>query len=109
MERRAILPLKTQELLLGFTKFKTAFDGSLKFLEGNILLLTLGSLMTSQVRPKTKCLMILSIWFCHALELYEMEISNYNDMDRVWETSKYHPKFSVSIFKVKVIQGHGVK
>ena len=30
-------------------------------------------------------------------------------MDRVWDTSKYDPKLSVSIFKVKVIQGHEVK
>ena len=27
-------------------------------------------------------------------------------MDRVWDTSKYHPKPWVSIFKVKVIQDH---
>ena len=43
------------------------------------------------------------------LSPYEMEISQYNDMDRVWDTSKYHPKLSVSIFKVKAVQGHGIK
>ena len=85
------------------------FDRSGKFVEGNLRLLTSGSLMTSQVRSKSKCLTIWSIWFCRALEPYEMEISQYNDMDRVWDTSKYHPKLSVSIFKVKVIQGHEVK
>ena len=30
-------------------------------------------------------------------------------MDRVWDNSKYHSKLSVSIFKVKVIQGHEAK
>ena len=30
-----------------------------------------------------------------------MEISQYN-MDRVWDTSKYYPQLSLSIFKVKV-------
>ena len=30
-------------------------------------------------------------------------------MDRVWDISKYDPKLSASIFKVKVIQGHEVK
>ena len=28
-------------------------------------------------------------------------------MDRIWDTSKYDHKLSVSIFKVKVIQGQG--
>ena len=28
-------------------------------------------------------------------------------MDCVWDTSKYHPKLSVGIFKVRVIQGQG--
>ena len=35
--------------------------------------------------------------------------SQCNDMDRVWDTSKYHPKLLLSIFRVKVIQGHEVK
>ena len=30
-------------------------------------------------------------------------------MDRVWDTSKYRPKISVSKFKVKVIKSHEVK
>ena len=30
-------------------------------------------------------------------------------MDRVWDTSKYYPKLSVTTFMVKVIQGHDVK
>ena len=38
-----------------------------------------------------------------------MEISQYNYMDRIWDTSKDNPKLSVSIFKFKVIQGHEVK
>ena len=29
-------------------------------------------------------------------------------MDRVWDSSKYDPTLPVSIFKVKVIQGHEV-
>ena len=65
--------------------------------------------MTSQVRSKSKCLTILRVWLCRAQEPYEMETSQYNDMDRIWDTSRYHPKLSVSIFKVKVIQGHKVK
>ena len=73
------------------------------------MLLTSGSMMTSQARSKSKCLTIWSISFCRTLELYEMEIRQHNDMDRVWDTSKYHPKLSVSILKVKVIQGHEVK
>ena len=73
------------------------------------MLLTSGSPMTSQVRSNSKCLTIWSIWFGRALEPYQMEISQYNDMDRVWDDSNYHPKLSVSIFKVKVIQGHEVK
>ena len=39
----------------------------------------------------------------------QMEISQYNGIDRVWDTSKHHHKLSVGIFKVKVIQGHEVK
>ena len=30
-------------------------------------------------------------------------------MDRVWDTSKYLPKSFVSLYQIKVIQGHGVK
>ena len=41
--------------------------------------------------------------------VYQTEISQYNNMDRVWDTSKHHPKHSVTIFMVKVIQGHEVK
>ena len=52
------------------------------------MLSTSGSLMTSQVRPKSKCLTIWSIWFRRALEPYEIGISKYNDMYRVWDTSK---------------------
>ena len=90
-------------------KIQTACDRSRKFVERNLMLLTSRSPMTAQNRSKWKCLTIWSIWFCRALEPYEMEISQYNDMYRVWDTFKYHPKLSVSIFKVKVIQGHGVK
>ena len=62
--------------------------------------------MTSQVKSESKYLTILRVWLCRALEPYGMEISQYYDMDRVWDTSKYHPKLSLSIFKVEVIQGH---
>ena len=86
-------------------KMQMVFDRSGKFVEGNLMLLT----STSQVRSKSKCLTIWSIGFCRVLEPCEMEISQYNDMDRVWDTSKYHPNLSVSIFKVKVIQSHEVK
>ena len=65
--------------------------------------------MASQIRSKSNCLTIWSIWFCRTAEPYEMEISQYNDMDRAWDTSKYRPELSVSIFKVKVIQGHEVE
>ena len=36
-------------------------------------------------------------------------IRQYNDMGRAWDTSKYHPKLSVSKFKVKVVQNHEFK
>ena len=85
------------------------FDRSGEFAEGNLILLTSGSLMTSQVRSKSKCLMHLRIWLCRALEPYGMKISQYSVMAHVWDTSNYHPKLLVSIFKVKVIQGHEVK
>ena len=73
------------------------------------MLFTSGPLMTSQVRPKSKCLTIWRIWFCRALQPYQLEISQCNNMDRIWDTSKHHPKLSVPIFKVNVIQGHEVK
>ena len=44
-------------------KIPTAYDRSGKFVEGNLMLLTPGSLMTSQVRSKSKRLTIWSIWF----------------------------------------------
>ena len=40
---------------------------------------------------------------------YQMEISQYNNMYRVLDTSRYHPELPMSIFKVKVIHGHEVK
>ena len=73
------------------------------------MLLISGSPITSNARSNSKCLTILSTWVCRALEPYQMEISGYNDIDRVWDTSRYHPKLSLSILKVKVIQGHEVK
>ena len=71
----------------------------------------LGSLMTSQIRSKSKCLTILRVWLCRTPEPHAMEISQCNDMDRVWNTYMYHPKLSMCIFKVKVkvIQGHEIK
>ena len=102
-------PSQNSETTDRIRKFQTAFNRSAKAVEGNLISLTSGSLLTSQVTSSSKCLTIWSIWFCRALEQYEMEISQYNDMNRIWDTSKYHPKLSVSIFKVKVIQGHEVK
>ena len=48
------------------------------------MLLASVSLMTSQVMSKSKCLTNWSIWICRAMEPYGIEISQYNDMDRVW-------------------------
>ena len=90
-------------------KTQAAFDRSGKFKGGNLKSLTSGSPMTSQVRSNPRCLTISRIWYCCALQPYQMEISQYNNTDRIWETSKYHSKLSVSILKVKVIQGHEVK
>ena len=56
--------------------------------------------MTSQVRSKSKWLTIWRIWFYRTLQPYQMEMSKYNNMGRVCDTSKYHPKPSLSIFKV---------
>ena len=89
-------------------KIQAAFHRSGKLIEGNLTLLTLGSPMTSQVSSKSKSLTIWRIWFCRPLQPYRMEISQYNNIDRVWDTSKCHPKTSVTIFKAKVIQGHEV-
>ena len=41
--------------------------------------------------------------------VYQTEISQYNHMNRVWDSSKYHPKLSVTTFMVRDIQGHDVK
>ena len=73
------------------------------------MLLNLESPMTSQVRSKSNYLTITSIWFCRALEPYQMEIRQYHNIIRAWNTSQYHPKLSVSISKVKTIQGHEFK
>ena len=89
-------------------KAQTAFDRPGEFVEGDLILFTSRSLMRSQVRSKSKCLTILSLALSRT-RAYGIEISQYNDTDRVWDTSKYHPKLSVSIFKVKVIQGHKAK
>ena len=59
-------------------KLQTAFDRSGKCVRANLMLLTSGSLMTSQARSKSKCLTILSNWIYRALEPYEMEISQYS-------------------------------
>ena len=40
---------------------------------------------------------------------YQTEASKYNNMDRLWDTYGHHPKLSVTIFMVKVIQGYEVK
>ena len=90
-------------------KIQTVFDRSGKFMEGNLKLLTSGSPMMSQVMPKSNCLTIWRIWFCRELQPYEIEISQYIGMDRVWDTPKCHPKLSGSIFNIKVIQGHEIK
>ena len=78
-------------------------------MEGNIILLASLSPMRSQVRSKSNGLTIWRIWVCRALQPYQIEISQHN-MDCIWDTSKYHPTgLSLSIFKVKVIQGREVK
>ena len=60
--------------------------------------------MTSQVRSKSKGLTIWRIWFCRVSDWpYKMETSQYNYMERVWDTSKYDPKLSGSTY----IQGQG--
>ena len=51
----------------------------------------------------------LACQFCRALQPYQTGISQYKNMDRVRDTSKYHPELSVTIFKVKVVQDHKVK
>ena len=90
-------------------KIQTALDRSGNFVEGNLILLTSGSPLASQVWSKSKCLTIWRIWFCRALRPYKKEISQCNYKGRAWDTSKYDPDLSVSILKVKVIQGHEVK
>ena len=65
--------------------------------------------MTSQVRSKSKSLTIWRIGLCRAPRPYKREISQCNYIDRVCDTSKYDPQLSVSVFKVKVIQGHEIK
>ena len=62
-------------------KNPTAFDRPGKLVEVNQTLLTSGSLMTSEVRSKLKCLNIWHIWFCRALQPYQLEISQCNNMD----------------------------
>ena len=82
------------------------FDGSCREeYDGMQMILLLSNVtrqaLTSQVRSKSKLLRIWRIWFCRALQPYRMEISQYNNIGRVWDTSKYHPMLSLSIFKVK--------
>ena len=50
--------------------------------------------------PVTKVKMFDDLEYLVALKPYQMKRSQYNDIDRVWETSRYHPKLSMSIFKV---------
>ena len=54
-------------------KIQTMFDRSGKFVKENLLSWTSGSPMTSQVRSKSKCLMIWHIWIFLALRSYKME------------------------------------
>ena len=49
-----------------------------------------------------------AIWFCRALQPYEMEISQYNNMDRVWDTGSCLGHFQVlSLAFGEHIQGQG--
>ena len=89
-------------------KIQTAFDIYGKFVEKpNVVDLEITDDVTGQVR--VKMFDDLEYLVCRALEPYQMKISQYNDMYRVWDTSKYNPKVSVSIFKANVIQGNEVK
>ena len=73
-----------------------------------LVLSTLGSPMTSQVRSKPKCLDDLAFpdW---SRTTVVSNVNKWNSMDPVWDTSKYHPKLSVSILRVNVIQGRKIK
>ena len=95
-------------------KLQTAFDRSGKICRGkhNIIDLGITDDVTGQVKAKSfdnlACLVL------SRTTAVKMEISQYNYMGRVWDTFKYDPKHSVSIFlsmslKVNVIQGHEVK
>ena len=71
------------------------------------MLLTSGSSMTlgtGQVKVKVfgdSEYLVLS----RTTEPHQMEISQYNDMDRVWDISRYHPKLLVSTEHIQD-QGH---
>ena len=101
LTRGHFLPLQNSRYNSLICKIQTAFDRSGKVMEGKLKLLTSESLMTSQVRSKSKCLSIWTICFCRALQPYQMEISQYNNMDRVGDTSKYHPRFTVNIERIE--------
>ena len=75
-------------------KIQKAFVRSGNNVEGNLILLTTGSPMMSQVSSKSKCLKIWRVWFCHALRPYKMEISQCNYMNRVWGTCNRIVSFS---------------
>ena len=47
--------------------------------------------MASQVRSKSKCFKIYYVWFCCELQPHQMEVSQQNNMDRVWDNCKSHP------------------
>ena len=51
----AILPPRISETTGRIRKIQTAFESPVKFVEGNPILLTSRSLMTSQVKSKIKC------------------------------------------------------
>ena len=49
------LPPRISETTERIREIQTAFDTPLKFVEGNLISLTSGSPMTSQIRSKIKC------------------------------------------------------
>ena len=76
-----------------------AFEGAGKFIEG-IKCADLGVTDGVTGQPKVPNLIICDVWFCCALQPYQMEISHETNVNHIWDTSKSHPKVSVSIFEV---------
>ena len=83
-------------------KIQRAFDRPGKLIEGNLTLLTSGSPITTrtgQVKVKMFDDLVYLVLSCTTAAI-QAEISQYNNMGRMWDTSKYHRKLSVTIFMV---------